>query len=61
MAKEAGAAPLRAGAFKPRTSPNAYQGLGETGLRLLADVRQETGLPVVTEVIDPAGVELQAR
>ncbi|MGW7078458.1 3-deoxy-7-phosphoheptulonate synthase [Streptomyces sp. NPDC054866] len=60
MAQAAGAALLRGGAFKPRTSPYAYQGLGETGLRILADVRDETGLPVVTEVIDPASVELVA-
>lgn len=60
MAQAAGAAMLRGGAFKPRTSPYAYQGLGETGLRILADVRAETGLPVVTEVIDPGSVELVA-
>ncbi|ATL32418.1 2-keto-3-deoxy-D-arabino-heptulosonate-7- phosphate synthase I beta [Streptomyces formicae] len=60
LAKAAGAALLRGGAFKPRTSPYAYQGLGERGLRILADVSAETGLPVVTEVIDPAGVELVA-
>ncbi|MFG2647900.1 3-deoxy-7-phosphoheptulonate synthase [Streptomyces sp. NPDC048436] len=60
MAKAAGAALLRGGAFKPRTSPYAYQGLGEAGLRILADVRDETGLPVVTEVIDPATVEVAA-
>ena len=58
MAKDAGASMLRGGAFKPRTSPYALQGLGEAGLRILADVRAETGLPVVTEVIDPAGVDL---
>src|SRR5262245_34878588 len=58
MAKAAGASLLRGGAFKPRTSPYAYQGLGEAGLKILADVRAETGLPVVTEVIDPASVEL---
>src|SRR6202023_602470 len=57
MAKAAGASILRGGAFKPRTSPYAYQGLGEAGLRILADVRAETGLPVVTEVIDPGSVE----
>src|SRR6185437_5065757 len=55
MAKAAGASLLRGGAFKPRTSPYAYQGLGEAGLKILADVRAETGLPVVT---DPASVEL---
>src|SRR5580700_5686110 len=60
MAKAAGASLLRGGAFKPRTSPYAYQGLGEAGLKILADIREETGLPVVTEVIDPASVELVA-
>jgi 3-deoxy-7-phosphoheptulonate synthase len=60
MAKAAGASLLRGGAFKPRTSPYAYQGLGEEGLRILADVRSETGLPVVTEVIDPGSVDLVA-
>jgi 3-deoxy-7-phosphoheptulonate synthase len=58
MAQAAGAALLRGGAFKPRTSPYAFQGLGEAGLRILADVRAETGMPVVTEVIDPASVDL---
>ena len=58
MALAAGASLLRGGAFKPRTSPYAFQGLGEAGLRILADVRAETGLPVVTEVIDPASVDL---
>jgi 3-deoxy-7-phosphoheptulonate synthase len=58
MAKAAGASLLRGGAFKPRTSPYAFQGLGEAGLRILADVRAEIGLPVVTEVIDPASVDL---
>jgi 3-deoxy-7-phosphoheptulonate synthase len=60
MAKAAGASILRGGAFKPRTSPYAFQGLGEAGLKILADVRAETGLPVVTEVIDPASVDLVA-
>ncbi len=60
MAKAAGASLLRGGAFKPRTSPYAYQGLGEAGLKILADVRAETGLPVVTEVIDAAGIDLVA-
>jgi 3-deoxy-7-phosphoheptulonate synthase len=60
MAKAAGASLLRGGAFKPRTSPYAYQGLGEDGLKILADVRAETGLPVVTEVIDPAHVDMVA-
>jgi 3-deoxy-7-phosphoheptulonate synthase len=60
MAKAAGASLLRGGAFKPRTSPYAYQGLGEAGLKILADVGAETGLPIVTEVIDPASVDLVA-
>jgi 3-deoxy-7-phosphoheptulonate synthase len=60
MAKAAGATLLRGGAFKPRTSPYAFQGLGEEGLRILADVREATGLPIVTEVVDPADVELVA-
>ena len=60
MAKAAGATLLRGGAFKPRSSPYAFQGLGEAGLRILADVRAETGLPVVTEVIEVADVELVA-
>lgn len=60
MAKAAGATLLRGGAFKPRSSPYAFQGLGEQGLRILADVRAETGLPVVTEVVDVSDVELVA-
>jgi 3-deoxy-7-phosphoheptulonate synthase len=60
MAKAAGATLLRGGAFKPRTSPYAFQGLGEVGLKILADVRAETGLPIVTEVVDAADVELVA-
>ncbi len=58
MAKRAGASMLRGGAFKPRTSPYAFQGLGEAGLRILSEVRGEVGLPVVTEVVDPASVDL---
>jgi 3-deoxy-7-phosphoheptulonate synthase len=58
MAKDAGAALLRGGAFKPRTSPYAFQGLGEEGLRILAETGRRTGMPVVTEVVDPADVEL---
>jgi 3-deoxy-7-phosphoheptulonate synthase len=50
--KEAGAQLLRGGAYKPRTSPYAFQGLGEAGLRLLAEAKEETGLPVVTELMD---------
>src|SRR5688572_1304243 len=57
----AGATLLRGGAFKPRTSPYAFQGLGEAALRMLADVRAETGLPVVTEVMDTRQVELVAE
>jgi len=56
--KEAGAQILRGGAFKPRTSPYSFQGLGEEGLRLLAAAREETGLLVVTEVMDPQLVPL---
>jgi 3-deoxy-7-phosphoheptulonate synthase len=56
--KEAGAQVLRGGAYKPRTSPYSFQGMGEQGLRLLAEVRRETGLLVVTEVIDPTLVPL---
>jgi len=61
MAKAAGATLLRGGAYKPRTSPYAFQGLGEKGLRILADVRAETGLPVVTEVVDAVDVPLVAE
>src|ERR671916_179562 len=50
--KEAGAQLLRGGAYKPRTSPYSFQGLGEAGLRLLAEAREETGLPIVTELMD---------
>lgn len=56
--KEAGAKILRGGAFKPRTSPYSFQGLGVEGLKLLAAARAETGLPVVTEVIAPDMVPL---
>lgn len=57
-AKDAGAHILRGGAFKPRTSPYSFQGLGEEGLRLLARARELTGLPVVTEVVDTRQVVL---
>src|SRR5438270_1821680 len=57
MAKAAGASLLRGGAYKPRTSPYAFQGLGEKGLRILADVREEVGLPIVTEVVDAHEVD----
>lgn len=58
MAKRAGATLLRGGAFKPRTSPYAFQGLGVDGLRILAEVRDLVGLPVVTEVMDPSDVDV---
>ncbi|WP_036320366.1 3-deoxy-7-phosphoheptulonate synthase [Microbispora sp. ATCC PTA-5024] len=60
MAQAAGATLLRGGAYKPRTSPYAFQGLGERGLRILAEVREETGLPVVTEVVGAHDVETVA-
>lgn len=60
VVKEAGAQILRGGAFKPRTLPYSFQGLGEEGLKLLAEARDETGLPIVTEVMDPSEVELVA-
>ena len=56
--KAAGAALLRGGAFKPRTSPYAFQGLHEEGLRLLKLARQETGMPIVTEIMDAAHLHL---
>jgi 3-deoxy-7-phosphoheptulonate synthase len=61
MAKGAGATLLRGGAFKPRTSPYAFQGLGEKGLRILHEVGQAVGLPTVTEVVDAADVPLVAE
>jgi len=60
MAKAAGASILRGDAFKPRTSPYSFQGLGEDGLKILADVRQEVGLPFVAEVVNAADVDLVA-
>ena len=59
--KAAGAQILRGGAFKPRTSPYSFQGLEEEGLKLLARVREKTGLPIVTEVMDQYTVELVAE
>ena len=59
--KAAGADMMRGGAFKPRSSPYAFQGLGIAGLKLLAKARQETGLPIVTEVIDPRDVSWVAE
>lgn len=58
QALDAGADMLRGGAFKPRTNPHSFQGLGERGLEILAEARERTGLPVVTEVMDPRLVEL---
>jgi 3-deoxy-7-phosphoheptulonate synthase len=59
--KNAGASILRGGAFKPRTSPYQFQGLGIEGLHLLAEARQATGLPVITEVMEPDMVETVAQ
>ena len=59
--KAAGAEMLRGGAYKPRTSPHDFQGLGIEGLRILREARRETGLPVVTEVMDPRLVETVAE
>lgn len=59
--KAAGANILRGGAYKPRTSPYAFQGMGEEGLKILRDVGDELNMPVVTEVTDPRLVELTAR
>ena len=59
--RDAGGTALRGGAFKPRTSPYAFQGMKEDGLKLLALARQETGLAVVTEVMSPEDVELVAK
>jgi 3-deoxy-7-phosphoheptulonate synthase len=58
--KKDGARILRGGAFKPRSSPYSFQGLGEDGLKLLSAIRSETGMPVVTEVMDTRQVELVA-
>ena len=59
--RAAGATILRGGAFKPRTSPYAFQGLGERGLQLLAQARKATGMAVVTEALDAEGVEMVAQ
>jgi 3-deoxy-7-phosphoheptulonate synthase len=56
--KAAGVGMLRGGAYKPRTSPYSFQGMGKEGLEILAEARAETGLPIVTEVLDPRLVEL---
>lgn len=56
--KAGGASFLRGGAFKPRTSPYSFQGLGEEGLKYLADAREKTGLPIITEIMDPRDLEV---
>jgi len=61
VVKEAGAAVLRGGAFKPRTSPFSFQGLEEVGLELLAKARKAFSIPVITEVVDPHDVELVSK
>ncbi len=61
LVKAAGAVALRGGAYKPRTSPYAFQGLGEEGLRQLALARNETGLPIITEAMDERQADLVAR
>ncbi|MBU0605797.1 MAG: 3-deoxy-7-phosphoheptulonate synthase [Candidatus Omnitrophica bacterium] len=59
--KKAGAVVLRGGAFKPRTSPYAFQGLGEKGLKFLAEARNETGLKIVTELMDIRDIDLVCK
>ena len=61
LARQLGATVLRGGAYKPRTSPYAFQGLGRRGLEILADVRSEIGLPIVTEIVDAADVDIVAE
>ena len=61
LVKAAGAQVLRGGAFKPRTSPYQFQGLGLEGLQILAEAREKTGLPVITEVMEPGLVEMVAE
>jgi len=61
MVKQAGASMLRAGAYKPRSSPYTFQGYGALGLKYLAKAKEETGLPIITEVMDPRDVELVAQ
>ncbi len=61
IVKEAGAQMLRGGAFKPRTSPYSFQGLGEEGLQILAEARDQTGLAIVTEVMEPDQTEMVAH
>lgn len=59
--QHAGATIQRGGAFKPRTSPYSFQGLGEEGLFILREVKKQTGLPIITEVLDPRQIELVAE
>jgi 3-deoxy-7-phosphoheptulonate synthase len=61
MVRESGAHRRRGGAFKPRTSPYSFQGLGEEGLKILAEAREATGLPVVTEAVDSESMDLVER
>ncbi|MGH7885631.1 MAG: 3-deoxy-7-phosphoheptulonate synthase [Thermodesulfobacteriota bacterium] len=56
--KKSGASMLRGGAFKPRTSPYTFQGMGEEGLKILVKAREATGLPIVTEIMDPADINI---
>jgi 3-deoxy-7-phosphoheptulonate synthase len=58
LVQKAGARILRGGAFKPRTSPYSFQGLGKVGLHLLAEAREQTGLPIITEIMDTKDLEL---
>ena len=59
--RQAGANILRGGAFKPRTSPYSFQGLGQDGLKILQAAGEQFGMPVVTEVMDPRQVEMVER
>src|SRR5512144_2270493 len=59
--KAAGASALRGGVFKPRTSPYAFQGLGEEGLELLAEAREKTGLPIVVEIMSQVQIDLMVK
>ena len=61
IVKAAGAHILRGGAFKPRTLPYSFQGLGEEGLKILAKARNETGMPIITEVMAPEDVESRGK
>jgi 3-deoxy-7-phosphoheptulonate synthase len=61
LVKKAGAKILRGGAFKPRTSPYSFQGLGEEGLKLLKKAKEETGMPIITEVMDTRNVQLVCK